>query len=803
MGKKRLKFQWNWIKPLESKIKKLGCIIAFDIETRQIPVNKKISTYRVKEKSELLFGTACLYVHGEEPIKSKLGFFETVKSYALRGELFFKRKEEFTEFILNAVCKYRHIYVYAHNISFDIRESVELETLRKNGFEMTIFNPQSKQFIIKFVKKDNNKHKWSITFTDTLNLYPASLEAVGDTIGLPKLEKELGLDRANLDKAIEEGKWNEVLKYNVRDTQIVANAVIIRERVVNDLGASLKLTNPSTAMDLFRRRFQKRWIKKPSKKYRNFIRSSYFGGRTEVFFRGVISTNEYKANAEKLYLMKKKQLKEYGFTVTDRIIYADINSLYPYSMKYFPTPVSELQYIEGDRALQAIRDLYKLGLVISFDPLNPLESIYKAWKKQLTWLPSEKKGINWDKVKYLLHKYRGTDVLLSLRKYFAEPVLYIAEATVHIEKRHITESIPPLPVKKEGKLIFPQGLLKGIWCQYELDLLHPPKDTSIIQVHRVLLFRADWLFVEYVDTFYNMKSESKKKGDKVMYLVSKLFMNSLYGKWAECKRITVTMSAEQFAKYIIEYFENKSYNASIELAMNIDYGIIRTDGLQINTIGGYYEVKTKDYSEPYSTAISSFITSAARATIRHYMYLIIENGGVVYYSDTDSLITDLRGKEALEPYIDPYKLGYLDEEIKGIAFVEINTLKDYKVFVPRVPEEYEEESFIGYIRKLTFKLDETTRKVEYYYFDSDKSFKVKYKLKGVPLSKAVSLNPEDDSKFVVERLVGVREFLKYGKFGLYWIEQVKEVTRNYDKAQSADGWVVPYWITVSNSQTVL
>lgn len=792
---------WQYITPVKKPPKKLGVVVAFDIETEQVDVNKQVSSYKIKQQSKLLFGTACAYVYeklGEkkkvEPISSRLGFEERIEDYYLFDELYFEDRERFTRWVLRIAKKFQKVYVFAHNTSFDIRESVDFTLLRKEGYEIKVFNPQSKQFIITFEKvKEKQKRKWQIIFADTLNLYPSSLEKVGKLLGMEKLENKLGLDRANLKKAIEEGKWELVLKYNIRDTQITATAVIVREKVINSLGGQLRLTNPSTAMDLFRRRFLKVDIKRPGQRLKDFVRRSYFGGRTEVFFRGIVTTPQYRHVAEKLYERKKNRYKDYGFFEVDSIHYLDINSMYSYSMKYFPSPLRDIgQY--GPEGVKILRTLYKLGILIEFDPLDPLESIYQAWKKQLMWLKRERPNFDWESVERELESRRGTDSLFDLKDVFAKPVLYIAEATVHVKKKHITEMITPLPVKMNNKLVFPQGTLSGVWTQMELSLLNSPKDVEIRKIHRIVLFEADWIFIEYINTFYAMKNEAKQKGDSISYMVSKLMMNSLYGKWAEKKKISVVMSKEEFADFIMKEVSKNAFDFSLEIAFDLDYGTLRVYGKTVNALGGYYEVKVDEYYEPYSVSVATFVTSTARSVLRAYIYRVKENGGLVFYCDTDSLIVDNFGYEALTTYIDRYKLGYLDEEIENIAFLEVNTLKDYKVFVPvEINGEIDEKEPIGYIKKVKV-VNEKGEKEFYLYEDEGETFWVKYKLKGVPLSKARAVSEDDDVVFKVERLAGLREFLKYKTFGLYWIEQEKELKRVYDKAANANGWVEPYYL---------
>jgi len=91
--------------------------------------------------------------------------------------------------------------------------------------------------------------------------------------------------------------------------------------------------------------------------------------------------------------------------------------------------------------------------------------------------------------------------------------------------------IPLLPYRmpKTGKLLFPKGEWTGFYCTPELQ-----KAKSLgyeITVHYGYKFKPAKLFVEYVDEMFKLKNNSAK--NSVDYTVSKLLMNSLYGKFGQ------------------------------------------------------------------------------------------------------------------------------------------------------------------------------------------------------------------------------------------------------------------------------
>lgn len=142
------------------------------------------------------------------------------------------------------------------------------------------------------------------------------------------------------------------------------------------------------------------------------------------------------------------------------------------------------------------------------------------------------------------------------------------------------------------------------------------------------------LFTDYIDYWSASKIEAKKEHNFAMYRISKLMLNSLYGKFG--------------------------LNPNVRSKMPY----LKED----DTLG--YKILPVEKRKPVYIPVATFITSyARRKTITTSQkikdYTMKKYGKDLYiYSDTDSIHIELESAEELKPYvnIDDYILGYWKEE---------------------------------------------------------------------------------------------------------------------------------------------
>jgi hypothetical protein len=176
---------------------------------------------------------------------------------------------------------------------------------------------------------------------------------------------------------------------------------------------------------------------------------------------------------------------------------------------------------------------------------------------------------------------------------------------------------PPLPIKREERLIFPTGVFKGYWTKYELEYARSLGCEILDYYEGAVFANAGPIFKNFIETLYNMRLEAKEKNDNVTQMTMKLLMNSCYGRMGINK---------ERSKIIID---DGTFN-KVKLIAEID-------------VNDQYSIRLSEKSERSRTmfsnpSIACFVTSYARVYLHENMRDVgVEN---VYYCDTDSLFTD-------------------------------------------------------------------------------------------------------------------------------------------------------------------
>jgi len=164
-----------------------------------------------------------------------------------------------------------------------------------------------------------------------------------------------------------------------------------------------------------------------------------------------------------------------------------------------------------------------------------------------------------------------------------------------------------------NKLIFPTGRFSGYWDNHQLRKAMELGYKIIPQ--KSFVFESSYLFKDYVKNFYDLKRKSKSGTPS--YILAKLMLNSLYGKFAQ----------SQDSEMLMKFTDPKQMK---------DYEI--TDVVDEDT--GLFKVKTESKGNFFIPQISIHVTALAQLRLYYFIEQLVNKGKMVSYCDTDSLFTD-------------------------------------------------------------------------------------------------------------------------------------------------------------------
>lgn len=186
-----------------------------------------------------------------------------------------------------------------------------------------------------------------------------------------------------------------------------------------------------------------------------------------------------------------------------------------------------------------------------------------------------------------------------------------ARATITIpEDVHI----PSIPIKYDERLMFPVGVVTDFFDGVIINEAY--KQNYDVKIHRGWMFRdSDYIFKDFVSDLYNKRLKSGVSMSQTL----KLILNSTYGKFGQKSRVKTLCTRDQLPKNLRDGEWSLKYP---------DIGLCE------------YE---KDYLAPFMLpAIASRVTAYGQMKILHAMQDVVKKGGIVYYCDTDSVLTDVR-----------------------------------------------------------------------------------------------------------------------------------------------------------------
>lgn len=433
-----------------------------------------------------------------------------------RREIYnFKTAQEFIEIMTKYGQKRQRLVIVGHNVLFDI----EVMNLPQNLFDLGMKHSYPVKNGKTFLWNVKSA-KGSFLFIDTANYTATSLKKIGHDIGLDK--REIYFKTCTDD---------ELRDYCQNDVEICEKFILeyIRFLVLNDLG-DFKTTIASQAFCTWRYRFMNIQPVIHLNDTVNLIeKKSYHGGRTECFSIGSYS-------GQKFYKL-------------------DINSQYPYAMKFGKMPYELLSYNQ-----------YPIYSVLMYHLENNYLLVDCTVNTEIPVYP----------------------VLISVSENSVNQTFKLADGTSN--------------GLSNPKVIYPTGKYRT-WL-HSSEFRYAIDNNLIDSVHAYCLYRSADLFSEFVDTLYDLKVRYQTEGNAAFRYLVKIILNALYGKFGMLFHETEKICDTDENRVMIQpgYCEKHGYNFT-----------------EINWFGVLYRAFSTGLSAYSFPAIAGAITANARMLLWNYI----------------------------------------------------------------------------------------------------------------------------------------------------------------------------------------
>lgn len=256
------------------------------------------------------------------------------------------------------------------------------------------------------------------------------------------------------------------------------------------------------------------------------------------------------------------------------------------------------------------------------------------------------------------HKYPTKMMLYDNAELSIESLSdYLETQSVIAEVELITDE-PAYPTRYNEKLVFPTGKLTAVLCTESLK--YALEHDHLIKVNKYAIYKQRDLFSDYINFFYDLRLKYKSENNSIFEQLTKLFLNSLYGKFGQRVRQIIYKNTIDDPKCeVIEVYSREG----VKLYDEVTFG------------GDVFHHFTKQ-EEGYNSfvAVASHVTDYARMLL----FRMMKQAGTenVLYNDTDSLFLTETGYRNVNDLLDNSKLGFLKLE-STYKQMYIHGLKDY------------------------------------------------------------------------------------------------------------------------------
>lgn len=216
---------------------------------------------------------------------------------------------------------------------------------------------------------------------------------------------------------------------------------------------------------------------------------------------------------------------------------------------------------------------------------------------------------------------------------------------------------PVYPYKINKRTCYPIG--KGIFNLTTPEIQYALRYNHIERCRVLYLYSIKDIFSSYVNFFYEQKKSARLYNNVVWSEISKLLLNSLYGKFGQ--------HGSKWHKSKLAFKPGFYYIKDVGKGDN--------KGEDIRVIGNRVEIQ-QSIGENYHSfpCIASHVTAYARM----YFWRLIQTARIknIYYVDTDSLFVNAEGFKRLHKFIHASNLGKL-RLIGTSNYLELRGSKDY------------------------------------------------------------------------------------------------------------------------------
>ena len=196
------------------------------------------------------------------------------------------------------------------------------------------------------------------------------------------------------------------------------------------------------------------------------------------------------------------------------------------------------------------------------------------------------------------------------------------------------------------KTLCPLGKWRGVYSSVELYNAMDNFGYKFKVIRGYIYKEEAFVYDQYINYFSNIKINTPKSDP--MYLISKLLMNSLYGKTGQNYRFENTMVIN--TKELLKLIQDP--NVEVSSITELDKDLVLVTSLN----NSKYESRPENVIKNFNGSIchAALITASARVEMFNTIKLLTDLGIKVFYMDTDSLFTD---KPIPEYLVDATKLG--------------------------------------------------------------------------------------------------------------------------------------------------